>query len=248
VSLGNRSPGIPELIQARIQEEDSLPWQEWKNLPEFSHKWLIAYLKRQKSVPTEELEAISAEPSFIHHYEVISALVKRRGFPPALFLRFAETLRWGDILSCLRLPYISMSAKTTMIQNLIQRYPFFTIGERITIAKRAPQILVSKLRTESEPKIIQALINNPNFSHTDALFIASNSSLPVGTLSLLSNTPKWIRFKDVRLALLKNPSTPRSCYRGLLACMERQELKAIQADYRVPRYAKILAEKLRKVF
>lgn len=242
--LDPEKEGIPVEIQNEILESDRPLWEEWKANPHFSHKWVVLFLKRQKAIPLEILDEIARDRAFIKHYAVVLALSKHRSCPPTHLMRFAEVLRWGDLLACMRLPHIPVSVKTTMRNVVMQRYPFFTLGEKIAVCRKAPQQLIAKLRLQIEEQPMKALLDNPNFTHNDALFICTYPAISQQILSVLAMSVRWTRFKDIRSALMCNPKLPRSHYRGLLQKMDRNEMKALLRDPRVPRYAKILAEKL----
>lgn len=236
---------FPGDIQYQLLEADEPDWEELKAHPDFSAQWALLFLKRQKAIGKEALEAIAMDRDLIRHYRVVLALVKHRSFPQTLFMRFAETLRWSDILVCLRLTWVSISSKTALMSNLMQRFPFFTLGEKMAIARKAPKILITRLRTESEIKVIQVLLKNPNFGHADALFLASAPSSSSRVLQLLAYSPKWTCHKDVRLALLRNGCTPHACYRSLLEGFTKAELTNLKKDPRIPQFAKVLAGQLK---
>jgi hypothetical protein len=190
------------------------------------------------------VEQVAQDPELRKDYKVQFLLVQRRELPDRLRLQFLGGLRWGDQLVCLRLPFLSGAAKTRIVHTVGERFPFLSLGEKISICKRAPRALIPKLRLVPEPRAFAGLLQNANFTHDDAMFISSSSSVKSSSLSMLAQTARWSNQKDIRMALLRNSNTPNQEIRGLLAKSSLGELQRIVQDAQFPAYVRQLGRQV----
>lgn len=80
------------------------------------------------------------------------------------------------------------------------------IRERLASAAAAEQI--ASLGHDPSPRVIRALLENPNISEEDVRIIASRKNLPGDILEFIARNRRWAESYPVRLAVARNPKTP----------------------------------------
>ena len=110
------------------------------------------------------------------------------------------------------------------------RSNYETLGQRRSMSKAGVKDTLDKLLLDTDPMIIENLLNNPRIVRGQVLKIANARPAVAGILSLISGHAKWGKDYGVRLALVMNPySSPRIAL-ALLEFLMKGDLKMAAAD------------------
>jgi hypothetical protein len=190
-------------------------------------------LFRNPYATSEVLTALAAIKPLTSAYEIRRDLALHPQTPQAHALRFLPSLFWGDLMRVGADVRIHPSIRRAADRYLVQRLPRLALGEKVSLARRCGGGLVSQLRNDPNPRVIQALLENPRVTEGLILPLASRETTAPAVLRLLAQDPRWGSRYPLRTALAKNPSTPVATALGLLPSLKKHDLKAVVVDSRL---------------
>ena len=101
-----------------------------------------------------------------------------------------------------------------------------------------------QLRNDPEPRVIEALLENPRLTEGSLLPMLSREVARPEVLSLVANSHRWGTRYPVRVAICKNPRTPATSSLPLLPMLKKKDLGAVARDRRLPSVVRRRAEVL----
>ena len=182
----------------------------------------------------ETLEALAARKSLMAVYEARALVARHRRTPQVLAMRFVGGLFWHDLLEIALDVRLSGPLRRLAEKYLLQRLPRLAVGERMTLARRAPEETLERLCADASLRVAEAALENPRLTEERLLpFLASAKATP-RRLQLVARHPRWSCCYGVRLALCRNPLSPLADALGQLPFLRRADLEALAADQDVP--------------
>jgi hypothetical protein len=125
-----------------------------------------------------------------------------------------------------------------------ERIDEMTSGEKITLARLASRILIRRMRTSYDPRVIAALLLNPRAIEEDALRIARSDATPPAVLSVLARSERWSERHAIKMALAQNPRCPAVDSLRALRGLPARDLERISENPSAPRLARVGASRL----
>ena len=184
-------------------------------------------------VTAEVIELLATQPRLLAFYEVRRELARHPRSPQALALRLVPGLHWrhlAEIALDMRLhPRLRREADLC----LGQRLGGLSVGEKISLARRASPTLAGQLRHDPSPRVIAALLENPRLTEGLLAPLAHSETAQPAILDLLANDRRWGVRYDLRLALARNPRTRLPTALRLLGGLRKVDLRAVGADLRL---------------
>ena len=140
------------------------------------------------------------------------------------------TLYWSDLVDLGRDMRARPPIRRAAHRVLTERYDGLAVGERVAIARRAGIELLSRVRHDPEPRVIQAMLDNPRL--TEGLLVPTlvSGKTPPTVLSLVAHTERWVSRHEVRRMLCRNRKTPPEVVLPLLPRLKKGDLAAIAHD------------------
>jgi hypothetical protein len=105
-----------------------------------------------------------------------------------------------------------------------------TLGERKSLARRPNRKVLERVLADPHPAVIHNLLLNPKLTETDVLKLVSRRPLPADVLRELYRSARWGRRYRIKVAIVRNPSTPPSIATKLLPQLMRQDLEEVLED------------------
>lgn len=105
-----------------------------------------------------------------------------------------------------------------------------TLGERKSLARRPNRKILERVLADPHSAVIHNLLLNPKLTETDVLKLVSRRPLPADVLRELYRSARWGRRYRIKVAIVRNPSTPPSIATKLLAHLMRQDLQEVLED------------------
>ncbi len=78
----------------------------------------------------------------------------------------------------------------------------------MAIARRASPLLIAQLRSDPEPRVIAALLENPRLTEGGLMPMVSSETTSPEVLGMVARHGRWGVRYPVRLALCRNRRTP----------------------------------------
>jgi hypothetical protein len=118
------------------------------------------------------------------------------------------------------------------------------LGVRRSLARRYDIGLIERLLGDTDPAVLENLLNNPRITELEVVRMAARSPVREEVLTTIARHPRWGIRHRVRVTLAHNPGTPTGITLGLLHLLLDQELEALAKDGRLSQVVTSRAEAL----
>jgi hypothetical protein len=199
----------------------------------------LCMLLERKNVPGEFLEEVLRRKSLLKSYRVKRALAFHPRTPRVNGLRFLRDLYLMDLVQVALSPGVSAELKRNAEDQLLARLPQLPLGQKITLARRGPTRVAGALVTEGHAQVISIALDNSNLTEAQVLKALSRDKLPAAVIPAIIQHRKWSISYNVRLALVRHPSSPLATTLGYLPELTVSDLRELAAPG-------IVSENLRK--
>lgn len=195
---------------------------------------LLGLLLSRKDLPGEILESIAGRKNFLKSYAVKKALVFHPKAPRLVGLKLLRDLYLMDLVQFSLSPAVSAELKRHAEEYIVARLPQLPLGQRITLARRGPARVAGALLATGHAQVLEIALDNPRLTESQVLKVLWREKLPQAVVLTVANHRKWSQSYNVRLALVRNASTPLSLVLGFLPHLTVVDLRELAAPGVVP--------------
>jgi hypothetical protein len=206
--------------------------------PAFDETKLTLLLSR-KDLPAEILEEIGRRKALLKSYAVKKSLLLHPRTPRLIGLRLLKELYLMDLVQFTLSPAVSVELKRYAEEQIVARLPQMPLGQKITLARRGPSRVAGALVADGHAQVMPVALENPYLTEAQVLKALAREKVPVVVIQALTNHRKWSQSYNVRLAIVRNASTPISIVLGFLPHLTVNDLRVLAEPG-------IVAENLRK--
>jgi hypothetical protein len=206
--------------------------------PSFDETKLTLLLSR-KDLPTEVLEEIGRRKVLLKSYVVKKSLVLHPRTPRLVGLRLLKDLYLMDLVQFTLSPAVSEELKRYAQEQIVARLPQMPLGQKITLARRGPSRVAGALVADGHAQVMPIALENPYLTEAQVLKALAREKVPVAVVQALANHRKWSQCYNIRLAIVRNSSTPISIILGFLPQLTVNDLRVLAEPG-------VVAENLRK--
>jgi hypothetical protein len=167
----------------------------------------LALLER-RDLPPEALEALSKNASALKSRRVLLGLVGHPKTPRHVSLPAIRHLYTFELMQLALSPAVLADIKKAAEETLVSRLEKITLGERITLARRASGRVAAALLLDPEGRVIEAAVANPFLTEVLVVKALTSEKATAALVELVARDGKWSLRREVRIALLRNPLTP----------------------------------------
>jgi hypothetical protein len=199
----------------------------------------LCLLLNRKDLPAEVLEEVARRKPLLKNYRVKRALAFHPRTPRLAGLRLLRELYLMDLVQLTLLPGTSAELKIHAEEQLIARLPQLPLGQKVTLARRGTARVAGGLLAEGQAQILSVVLDNAQLTDSQVLKALSRNRLPIGIIKAISQHRKWSHTYNVRLALVRHPSSTLSTILGYLPELTVSDLRELAAPG-------IVSESLRK--
>ena len=199
----------------------------------------VCLLLERKTLPGEILEELARRRPLLKSYRVKRSLAFHPHTPRLISLRLLRDLYLMDLVQVAILPGISAELKRSAEDQLLARLPQLPLGQKITLARRGPARVAGALLAEGHAQVTSIVLDNPYMTEGQILRALSREKLPTSVIPAIVHHHKWSITYNVRLALVRHPSTPLASILSYLPELTVSDLRELAAPG-------IVAESLRK--
>ena len=194
----------------------------------------LGLLLARKDLPTEIIEAVATNKTFLRSYGVKKALAFHPRAPRLVGLRLLRDLYLMDLVQYSLSPAVPAELKRHAEEYIIARLPQLPLGQRLTLARRGPGRVAGALVAAGHAQVLEIALENPRLTEGQVLKVLWRDKLPQTVVLRVANHRKWSQYYNVRLALVRNASTPLSMVLGLLPQLTVADLRELAAPGVVP--------------
>ena len=123
---------------------------------------------------------------------------------------------------------------------LVNRMSSITLGERISLARRASRIVAGALLLDKEQPVWQTAMENPRLTEVSVVRAVQKTGAAPAFVIAVSHHSKWSLRPEIRVALLRNAHTPLAraleFARGLPPARLRDILHASRLPEKIKNY------------
>jgi hypothetical protein len=215
--------------------------------PALTEDLALALLK-SADLPAEVLEQLAKNGNILKLRKVKVALVCHPHTPRHISVPLARQFYTFDLVQVALAPTVPADVKVAADEVLIARVKAITLGERLSLARRASGRVSGALLLDKEVRVMQTALENSRL--TEALVIQSVLRPQAGEslIQAVSHHAKWSYRREIRIALLRTehlsiaralefarslpPATVREVFHAskLPARIKKQILREIQAS------------------
>jgi hypothetical protein len=199
----------------------------------------LCLLLDRKDLPTEVLEEVARRKPLLKNYRVKRALAFHPRTPRLASLRLIRELYLMDLVQLTLLPGTSAELKRNAEEQLVARLPQLPLGQKITLARRGTARVAGALLAEGHTQVLAVVLDNPGLTEAQVLKALSRERLPVGVIKAVAQHRKWSHTYNVRLALVRHPSSTLSTILAYLPELTVSDLRELASPG-------IVSENLRK--
>src|SRR5262249_45003792 len=103
-----------------------------------------------------------------------------------------------------------------------------------TLARRSPARITGALLADGQPPVVKAALANPNLTEAQVLRVLSRDKLPPVVVQSIAHDPKWSHVYNVRVALIRQPSTTLTTILAYLPELTVSDLRELVAPGILP--------------
>ena len=194
----------------------------------------LCLLLERKDLPGEILDEVGRRKHLLKNYRVKRALALHPRAPRLISLRLLRDLYLMDLVQLTLSPGVLAELKRSAEEQLLTRLPQLPLGQKITLARRGPARVAGALLAEGHAQVISIALDNPNVTEAQVLKALSRERLPIALIPAISHHRKWSVSYNVRLALVRHPSSPLPTILAYLPEITVSDLRELAAPGVVP--------------
>jgi hypothetical protein len=189
----------------------------------------LCLLLERKNLPVEILEELLRRKPLLKSYRVKRGLAFHPRTPRVNGLRLLRDLYLMDLVQVTLSPGVSAELKRNAEDQLVSRLPQLPLGQKITLARRGPTRVAGALVAEGHAQVIAVALENPYLTEAQILKALSRDKLPVTVIPAIIQHRKWSISYNVRLGLVRHPSSPLATILGYLPELTVSDLRELSA-------------------
>lgn len=187
----------------------------------------LSLLLARKDLPAEILEGVGRRKALLKNYSVKRALVFHPRMPRQHGIRLIRDLYLMDLVRFSLTPGVPAELKRVAEAQLLARLPQMALGQKITLARRAPGRVAAALVAEGHPKIVSIALNNPYLTESQLLKVLAREKLASSIVLAAAAHKKWASSYNIRLALARHSSTPLAAVLAFLPHIALPDLRVL---------------------
>lgn len=204
-------------------------------------------LLRRRDLSEDLLKTLHQHELATKSYRLKVALAVHPKSPTSVLQTLLPHLHLFDLLGICLHPATTHDQKLAAERTIVQRLPGVPLGNRITLARRAPSTLLVELLGGGEAQVVAAALDNPRLKEGSLVQYLSGGRATAYAITMIFQHLRWQKLPSIRSTLLKNPQTPEIFFRQLLATCPLSELKNLRLSNRLSTIQKLLvAQELKR--
>jgi hypothetical protein len=174
---------------------------------DLSEDQALAFLQRA-DVTAAELALLARNPGAMKSRKVLLALATHPRTPRHITIPTLRRLFVFDLMQVALTPTVAADVKRAAEEQILNRMESVSLGERISLARRASGRVAAALLLDAEERVISTALDNSHLVEALVVTALMKHNAPDALFALASEHPKWSLRKDVQIALLRNEKTP----------------------------------------
>lgn len=171
------------------------------------------------------VSAIAADAKWLAKESIRLALARHPRTPKRIAISVLRQLFLFDLARLSLLPSAPADIRRAAEEAILTRVPHLPVGEKLTLARRGPARVAGALLAEGHPPAIKLALDNAFLTESQVLRVLAKPGVPERVVAAIAQHRKWSHMYSVRVALVRNPSTPAPRVLSLLPDLTLRDLK-----------------------
>ncbi len=193
----------------------------------------LASVLRRPGCPAELVEKLTRCRWVLASARLLRLLVAHPRCPRHFAWEALTRLGWHDLVQVAKAPRTAPAVRAQCERKLLERVPNLTLGERTALARIAPRSVMPVLLASDEPRCIGSLLDNPQFTESEAMRLLVSNKHPRCVLALIRH-PRWGTRSEVVRAAVRSRTVPLGVALGLLPSLPTSELSGLASSPELP--------------
>lgn len=174
---------------------------------ELSEDQALALLKHS-DVTASALALLGRNPSVMKSRKVALGLATHPRTPRHITIPMLRRLFTFDLMQVALTPTVTADVKRAAEEQILNRLEALSLGERISLARRASGRVAAALLLDTESRVISTALDNSRLVEALVVTALMKHNAPESLFALTSEHPKWSLRREVQIALLQSEKTP----------------------------------------
>jgi hypothetical protein len=191
-------------------------------------------LLQSADLPAESIEQLTKNTSVTKSRKVRLAIAAHPRAPRHISLRLIREFYTFDLMQFAVMPAVAADLKRAADEMIIKRLASITLGERISLARRASPAVAAALLLDKESRVWQTALENSRLTEAAIVRTLLRSTAPPALVEAVCHHPKWSLRHEVRIALLRHRNTPLARALEFARTLPPRQLRDILHTSRLP--------------
>jgi hypothetical protein len=195
---------------------------------------ILAVALQRRDLPPEFLDEVLHRRHLLKAYRIRKLLAFHPHTPRNASLHFLRELYLMDLIQFGISPGVSPDLKIKAEEQVIAKLPQLPLGQKITLARRAPARITAALLAEGQRQVITAALSNRSLTEAQILKVLARQKLPPAIAEAIAQHDTWSRVYNVRVALIRQPATTLTTVLSYLPELTISDLRELAAPGILP--------------
>lgn len=206
--LESARTAAPDEIENLIHESNEKILLSLIGNPNLSEKHVEALLGRPE-ISSVVISALVDAGDWLAHEKIRLKIAQHPHSPKRLALAALRRMFLFDLVRVAQIPAVACDIRRAAEEQVLSRVPHLPVGEKLTLARRAPARIAAAILADGHPQAIKFALENPYLTESQILKIMAKEGVPERVVAAISRHEKWSLHYNVRVALVRNAHTPR---------------------------------------
>ncbi len=194
----------------------------------------LTLLLHRRDLHSDFLSEILKRRQLLKNYLVRKHLAFHPHTPRTDALRLLRDLYLMDLVQFSVSPGVLPDLKRKAEDQVIAKMPQLPLGQKIALARRSPARIAGALLADGQPMVVKAALSNPNLTEAQVLRVLAKEKLAPIVAQSVAQHSKWSHVYNVRIALLRQPSTTLTTILAFLPELTVSDLRELAAPGILP--------------
>jgi hypothetical protein len=169
---------------------------------------LALVLLKHPDLPATAFESLSKNGAVMKQRKVRLATVMHPRAPRHFSLPGLRQLYTFDLVHVTLAPTVPADVKKAAEEVLLTRLATVSLGEKLSLARRASGRIAEQLLLEKEARLTETALENARLTESSIVRVLMRPELSAAVVHAICHHPRWSQRREVRIALLRNAKTP----------------------------------------
>ena len=174
----------------------------------------LALLAR-RDLPASAIELLARNRGVIQQRKVLAQIIRHPNTPRHVALPLLRRLFVFELMEIALAPAVAADLKLPAEGLLIDKLENISLGEAISLARRASAGVAGALLLKPDRAVIEAALQNPRMTEANIVKALSAKEVPALLITMLSHDAKWSLRREIQTAILRRPEAEAGVVRKI---------------------------------